>query len=139
MSYRIVFELDSFDSRASAEALVEVVDALCMGLAEANAQYLIDNPDTPLVYSGIVRYQEERPGREEFFDIPRVIRQGYADCEDLASWRAAELVVRYGVPAQPFATYQLLPNGDIMFHVQVRTRDRIEDPSVVLGMRRLGE
>jgi len=139
LGYRITFELDSFDDYARPDTLDNVVDTLCEALAEANAQWLLENPYAPLLYNSGVYYKPEPPGREEFFDIPRILRQGYADCEDLAAWRAAELVVRFGIAAETFSTYQIGPMGNVMFHVQVKTRYGIEDPSVFLGMRKYGE
>ncbi len=136
--YRIVFELDSFNDEADPETLKHVIVELCFGLAEANARWLTVHPDTPHLYDSGVFYKDEKPGHEEFFDIPRVMRQGFADCEDLACWRAAELYVRFGIPAEPHVMYTQFPN-QVLFHVQViytlNGQTYLEDPSIVLGMK----
>ena len=56
------------------------------------------------------------------------------NCEDLASWRIAELRVRFGVPARPLIIPQLQPNGRYLYHVQVWTPWGVEDPSRERGM-----
>lgn len=58
------------------------------------------------------------------------------NCEDLASWRAAELTARYGIQARPVFVEQPRPNGSMLYHIVVRFPDgRTEDPSRILGMR----
>lgn len=108
-------------------------------LMMTNVAYLQVHPNTPALYSSGVYYLEEPMGEEDFFDIPTVLRQGYADCEDLAAWRAAEYLV-VGRWAAPLVTWEAIeyPTGniDLLFHVQVQTQYGIEDPSVVLGMGR---
>jgi len=57
-------------------------------------------------------------------------------CEDLACWRAAELVVRHGIQARPDFTCDARGDGSRLYHIVVRLPDgRIEDPSRNLGMR----
>lgn len=89
----------------------------------------------PPLYKAGVRYQREgrtiagRP-KEVWRLIPQVLRHGAGDCEDLASWRVAELR-EAGVNARPYLTR----HGN-MFHVRVKHPDgRIEDPSKRLGMK----
>jgi hypothetical protein len=103
----------------------------------------------PLYASGVV-YREEEPDHEDWLDVPAVLRQGFADCEDLAAYRTAELRVA-GVDAEPVIKWQWVPRermiqqgypeaklpgkGVWLVHCCVRWPDgRIEDPSRILGM-----
>lgn len=111
---------------------------------------LTDTVIPPLYAAGVV-YQEEKPGHEDWLDAPAVVRQRYADCEDLAAYRVAELrvagyedvepvikwqwisremMIRQGYPA-----HKLPGRGVWLVHCLVRWPDgRIEDPSKILGM-----
>lgn len=103
----------------------------------------------PLYASGVV-YREERPGEEDWPDIPKVLAKGYGDCEDLVAWRVAELRVA-GHSCEPVLKWQWLPSdylreigyprkyipkrGVWLVHCLVRFPDgSIEDPSKLLGM-----
>jgi hypothetical protein len=103
----------------------------------------------PLYTSGVV-YREEEPGHEDWLDVPAVLKQGYADCEDLAAYRAAELIVA-GFDVEPvikwqwisrdlmikqgYPAHKLPSKGVWLVHCCVRWPDgRIEDPSKILGM-----
>lgn len=98
----------------------------------------------PGIYESGVRYQRERclaPGLagretcERFLSIRKGLVEKLLDCDDLAPWRTAELIVRGGEPtaraiAQPSA---------VGFHCVVRRASGlIEDPSLRLGMRVAG-
>jgi hypothetical protein len=113
------------------------------------ARGLSSAPLPPLYQSG-VRYREEEPGHEDWLDTPAVLRQGYADCEDLAAWRAAELRAD-GFDVEPVIKWQWIPRemmirqgypadklpsrGVWLVHCCVRYPDgSIEDPSKILGM-----
>lgn len=103
----------------------------------------------PLYHSGVV-YKEEAPGREDWPDIPRVLANGWGDCEDLAAWRAAELRVA-GIDCEPVLKWKWIPRAEMLaagyprkhvpkkgiwlVHCLVRFPDgSIEDPSKELGM-----
>ena len=88
--------------------------------------------DVPRLMRSGVRYRREpRPVVERFQRIPEILRRGYGDCEDLASWRCAELRFFDGVAAVPW----ILNPRPRLFHVVVRLPSgRIEDPSAALGM-----
>lgn len=107
-------------------------------------------PMPPMLYESGVYYQEEPPGHEDWLDVWSALKQGNADCEDLAAWRCAELRV-LGVPAEPVIKYQWIPRemmikqgypanklpakGLWLVHCCVRLPDgQIEDPSKILGM-----
>lgn len=116
----------------------------------------------PLYHSGIY-YKEEAPGHEDWLDAPAVLRQGFADCEDLAAYRCAELRVAGHTDCEPVIKWQKIPKrlmvqngypaqtippgGVWLVHCCVRypeIRDpwtnevlrpeHIEDPSKILGM-----
>lgn len=100
-----------------------------------DTMYLKEHPQTPSIYKAGVIYKEEPPGREDWQDIPTSMRRGDGDCEDLATWRAAELRVQ-GVKAMPLFTWKQRPSGAFLYHIQTQLPDgRVEDPSRTLGMR----
>jgi hypothetical protein len=73
-------------------------------------------------------------GGEIFREIPRIIENGGGDCDNVASWRAAELR-QLGIDAQPYITWRTRPDGGMTYHVIVRWPDgSSEDPSLLLGM-----
>lgn len=114
------------------------------GLMLQDIAWLKMHPETPLLYEAGVTYKPERRREdgshvseygEEWQTIPWVLYRGYGDCEDLGAWRAAELRVRYGIPANPYIKIRRMPDGYWRAHVVVRWPDgRIEDPSAKLGM-----
>lgn len=114
-------------------------------------------PIPPLYASG-VRYQEDPPGHEDWRDCYGVMQRGVGDCDQLTSWRTAELRVA-GIDAEPVLKWQWIPRdvfiksqksekdrrewarklgnqkGVWMVHCLVRYPDgEIEDPSKILGM-----
>lgn len=107
-----------------------VLSALLEGLTRAN-ELLIQRYGLPSLYESGVTYRREPRGRERWQLAPDTLRFGVGDCEDLATWRAAELRLD-GVHAWPYV-YRAGPRT---LHVVVRTADGIEDPSRVLGMGR---
>ena len=126
-------QLGTFNDDLHPQVMANLIEVWCNALVATNVVYLQMYPDTPALYSSGVYYREERFGEEDFFDIPTVLEQGYADCEDLASWRAAEYL-SVGVQARVVVSYQEFRGGDILFHVRVQTPYGIEDPSARLGM-----
>lgn len=117
------------------------LDALTL----ANCRALRDDPTLPTLHASGVRYAREsamvRDGRdvrvstrrgraERFAGVHRVLELGAGDCDDLAPWRAAELLCA-GIPARAIA----MPVGGA-WHVVVSTPWGMEDPSRDLGMGR---
>jgi len=103
-------------------------------LTAINCDYLRQYPQTPKLYDAGVRYKAEPSGQEEWKDVPTVRLDGHGDCEDLACWRTAELIVS-GIQARPIFKYQRVTPEFSLYHIQVRwPNGRIEDPSKVLGM-----
>lgn len=86
-------------------------------------RFWLQHHDVPPLYESGVRYQ--RDAREAFDTLPHVLERGFGDCEDLATWRAAEIPDARAVPV-PVSTG---------WHVVVQLPDgSIEDPSAALGM-----
>lgn len=84
------------------------------------------------LYSAGVRYRVEAPGRERWQLPSETRRIGYGDCEDLASYRAADLRFSGEDPAAEVVTYQSAPN--VRHCIVRRSNGRTEDPSRALGM-----
>jgi hypothetical protein len=114
-------------------AQVSAITAMLEGLTALNFMILSALRHPPKLYTSGVRYRAEQPGRERWLRVDEVLKLGYGDCEDLATWRAAELRLFLGVPARAGA-YR---SGKKRFHSIVIYPDgTIEDPSRRLGMRR---
>jgi hypothetical protein len=96
------------------------------------------NPRTPKLYQSGVRFIREKEGEELWPTIGEVIKAGGGDCEDLASWRVAELLEQ-GVPARPAWRHRKvrMPSGQeaTLYHILVYIPGKgFEDPSRNLGM-----
>lgn len=120
---------DSYRNRA--------LQVLLWTLIHLDELYLKRYPHTPSIYSSGVRYIREPLGYEQWVTIPEILKQGGADCEDLAAWRVAELR-RQGIDARPMWNHRPIqtPRGvATMFHIRVWNPKRgVEDPSALLGM-----
>jgi hypothetical protein len=130
------FRLRSFDELEPTERET-VLRLLLEALITENIAYLRVHPDTPWLYQSGVTYEEEEGERDDWTDIAETRALGVGDCEDLASWRIAELRVRAREAAAiPYVSARIVGGNRTVFHVAVRRADgRIEDPSRVLGMR----
>ena len=102
-------------------------------LVELDRDHLRRHPRTPPLYRAGVRYRREPPGSEKWRTIPLVLADGYGDCEDLASWRVAELR-EAGVDARPCFRFRRHGRRRV-YHIMVCLPDGVvEDVSRVLGM-----
>lgn len=111
------------------------VAGMLYGLQLASEAQLRERPYPPLYRSG-VRYVPEPYGQENW-QIPSVTLQlRGGDCEDLAAWRAAELVVS-GADPRARAVVKIVRPG-LMHCIVLRGSGRREDPSRLLGMRDTG-
>jgi hypothetical protein len=111
------------------------VAGMLRGLQLASEAQLRQRRFPPLYTSG-VRYQGE-PYGQEFWQTPSVtLQRRFGDCEDLAAWRAAELVVS-GVDNRARAVVRRIRPG-LMHCVVLRGTGQIEDPSRRLGMKGKG-
>lgn len=90
----------------------------------------LDASRLPPIYASGVRYSSR--DQNERWQLPsETMARGRGDCEDLATWRAAELR-RVGEPARVVVRR----TGPRVLHAVVQRGDgRIEDPSRRLGMR----
>lgn len=135
---QVSFRLRLFGSERKRESSERVLRVLLRALAAADVEYLRAHPDTPPLYRSGVRYRAERVPREYWKGIAETLEDGHGDCEDLACWRCAELIVRQRVAAEPVFRYRRVGRLSV-YHILVRTPDgRIEDPSAALGMGRGG-
>ena len=141
----IIFNLRMFDIRGDeADYLYsqECLQWLLEALVNCNRAYLRRYPQCPSLYASGVRYARER-GTEDWSGIRCMLKTMRGDCEDLASWRVAELRERTGEPARPYLKFRRV-NGFWHYHIQVMRYEKvggvwlpkreIEDPSRILGM-----
>ena len=130
----IGFELGLFTSERERAYSERVLAILLRALVDANCVYLATHRATPPLYRAGVRYRAERWPRERWKGIAQVLRDGEGDCEDLACFRAAELIVGAGVAAEPVFRFRRLGRLSV-YHILVRYPDgSLEDPSLLLGM-----
>jgi len=146
--------------------------ALLWALVYADESYLLVNR-APLIYESGVRWEAERPtgqsackggnGQERFLGVSQILEDGVADCEDVASWRIAELRIGRGThlkgpppraghpevtevpvpwPMMPkgpnvvpgFFKREIAPGSWLIHIVVCWPNGYIEDPSRALGM-----
>jgi hypothetical protein len=116
--------------------LALVVRGALEALIMANRMYLRTH-HVPALYESGVRYEEEPVGQpyEDFSAIPVVLARGWGDCDDVVSWRIAELR-NAGENAKVRLKWQYdAARGARMYHVLVRRANgQVEDPSLRLGM-----
>lgn len=129
-------------SRMLGLAIKPILDALV-----TDDQLYLRVHHVPPIYESGVRYMEEPVNQaklgggptyrvEEFAAIPAVIERGWGDCDDLAPWRCAELRENGEAAKVRIQWKKNVASGQKLFHIVVRRADgRIEDPSLLLGMR----
>ena len=130
---KIVFELRLFensrDRNRSRKCILWLMESMC----QINETYLDAHPEIPSIYKTDVIYKMERG--EYWKDVYNIMGDGYGDCEDLSCWRVAELRLA-GVKARPYIKWRKV-QGSWLYHALVwRPGNRIEDPSLSLGMNR---
>jgi hypothetical protein len=134
--FKVRFVLDAFSGEASRPLSEARLSVLLDALFNINRIWLRAHPTTPALYRAGVVYRAEPIGQENWRDIPSVLRDRYGDCEDLACWRAAEIVEREKIAARPAFRWRRKP-GYAVYHIFVRLPDgTTEDPSRRLGMGR---
>lgn len=153
MLRNVLFDLALFNDDADRKSSQKRVLVLLEALTLCDEIYLSEHPDTPLMYDlaskGKLKYKLPAqfdssasaeggvPGYhgEVFRDIPRIIENGGGDCDNVASWRAAEIRHRLGIATKPYITWRKRPDGGTTYHVIVLWPDgSSEDPSLLLGM-----
>lgn len=119
-------------SKILALVIREAIEAVVL----ANQLYLRLH-QVPALYESGIRYEEEPAGQpyEDFAAVPVVLARGWGDCDDLVSWRIAELR-NSGENAKVRLKWEYDPvRGARMYHVLVRrSNGQVEDPSKRLGM-----
>jgi len=149
----VLFDLHLFPDESERASSQKRVLVLLESLTLINQFYLEEHPETPLIYKSGIEYKLPAqfgageaeggvPGYsgEVFRDIPRIIENGGGDCDNVASWRAAEIRHRLGVAAKPYITWRRRPDGGTTYHVIVIWPDgSSEDPSLLLGMGGAGK
>ncbi len=106
------------------------LEAATLGVVALN-RVIMGRTYIPPLYQSGVRYRAEEPGQENWRTADDVYTRGFGDCEDLATWRAAELQLR-----GELAGVDIKRSGFRRFHARVRRASgRIEDPSKLLGMK----
>ena len=112
-------------------ASTSAITAMMEGLTVLD-MVLIERRGLPPLYELGIRYRPEPAGVERWLNADEMQSRRFADCEDLACYRTAELRLR-GVPAIAVTKR----TGPKRFHGVVQLPDgRIEDPSRILGMGR---
>lgn len=92
-------------------------------------RYLLKTRRLPGLYESGVRYEREAAtGIEHWQAVDVLYASGRGDCEDLAAALCAQRR-NEGLPAR----MRLTRKGRI-WHVTIRIGDRVEDPSLRLGM-----
>lgn len=112
---------------------IEEIECLLEGLVRLDLSQLRRGLAPP-IYASRVRYKREARGREDWQSAVKAMRNGGADCEDLAAWCAASYRL-----AGVHAVAVVKQVGPGLKHCLVRLPDgRIEDPSKRLGMKGKG-
>jgi len=122
LDLRSLAELPPEEAAACIAAFVEA-------LVSVNALYLKRHPSTPPLYKAGVTYVADEPWK----DVPALLDSRKGDCKSLVAWRIAELRAQ-GYMALVHVVYTARVSDDL-FHVQIRRKDKLEDPSRFLGMR----
>lgn len=171
----VTFCTDAFADDRTVPYSERFLACLLWALIFANESYLIVNPRTPTLYNAGVRWEAEKPtgrsacpngtGQEKFLGVRQVIADGKADCEDVASYRVADVrlgrATKRGLPPRtphpkpvvclpPYpmrsvgpavmpAFYKRRTSYGWLYHIVVAWPDgTLEDPSRVLGMGGVG-
>lgn len=109
------------------------LDAALTGLQRLAEAELEQAGEWPFLYDTNVRYVREPRGQERWLPPSEVLRRGHGDCEDLAAYRSAELVL---TGEDPDAQARVVRTGPRTWHAVVLRGDGSwEDPSAELGMR----
>ena len=97
-------------------------------------EYLTKKGASEDVQAAFKMIADQMGAGEHFRDIPQILANGGGDCDNVASWRAAELR-ELGIDAKPYITWRRREDGGTTYHVIVLWPDgSSEDPSLLLGM-----
>ncbi|MBZ0116640.1 MAG: hypothetical protein K8H88_06590, partial [Sandaracinaceae bacterium] len=113
----IAFRLRLFRGEPARHYSERVLSVLLRTLVRANLLYLRTH-DAPRLYEAGVHYEAEPYPQEEWKGIAAILADGQGDCEDLATYRAAELLAQ-GERARP--VFRWRPVGPLsVYHILVR-------------------
>lgn len=140
MPYVAAFELGCFD-HISIEHRKSILFDMTNTLALANLAWLIENPGTPRLYQVVPKYDlKVRPlSIDHWGDLLTVYRTKSGDCKDFVAIRLAEMRKAGNIQAVPYVTHKSLRNPISgqryeVYHVQLASGGKLEDPSALLGM-----
>jgi hypothetical protein len=109
-----------------------IIEAALEGLVRVNLVLMETGVIPPFPHETDVIYRLEPEGEEDWKHGSNAIRDGWADCEDLAAWCVAGL--RFSGEDEA-ARCAILRTGPTNMHCVVLMSDgRIWDPSMDLGM-----
>ena len=154
---------DNASSGKEREAFTARLLFMLEALSRNSQFFLQSHPTFPLLYEAGVKYIGQDYD-EKWQDAFTTLTRKGGDCEDLSTWRIAELRERFSIRARPFVTWRVKPTGGYLYHALVwrqsiadslppgvrNAKDRpdilrpgprggyIEDPSRVLGMGKSG-
>lgn len=92
-------------------------------LVQCNREWLRTHPETPLLINSGVVYDRMTPpvgdscGDDKWQDIATTLALRKGDCDDLAAWRCAELIERFGVDAEPMVMLRVTETPTKISHV----------------------
>lgn len=113
------------------------LEGLLAQVVAINVEWLRQNPECPRIYESDITYgQHSETGEETLQTIPDILMQGWADCDGLSCWRAAELIVLgidRGAGVRIERSEQWRPDNRVYHAVVFRTTAKgYEDPSAYL-------
>ncbi|MBZ0119751.1 MAG: hypothetical protein K8H88_22370, partial [Sandaracinaceae bacterium] len=117
-AHEIALRLRLFRGEPARHYSERVLSVLLRTLVRANLLYLRTHADAPRLYEAGVHYEAEPYPQEEWKGIAAILADGQGDCEDLATYRAAELLAQ-GERARP--VFRWRPVGPLsVYHILVR-------------------
>jgi hypothetical protein len=131
----LVLNLFKGKGRRNEQYSIAAAEAVLDGLANANVAAWRLNPNLPLLYESGVRYRREPAGQREYWkNYPAILKDRFADCDDLSAARVGELRALNIDPGARVFIYRTSPRT--LHAVVKRSSGLLEDPSRVLGMGR---
>lgn len=128
---KITFRLKLFENQKDKSRSRRSVLWLMESLVQINKMYLLTH-DVPMLYKTNVIYKTEVG--EIWKDVFNILKDGHGDCEDLSCWRVAELQLS-GISARPYIKWRKVNNVWIYHALCWTPGNKIEDPSLALGMQ----
>lgn len=126
----VILDIEVADRRSAATEICQ-----CIEVALIRASREVKARKVPPLYSAGMRYKPQNPAACALRPPSQVLARGGGDCKHLVLWRLAELRVA-GEHATPRIIWLNDAKG-LKAHAQVRRGDgTIEDPSVILGMKK---